>query len=72
MKQMLKSQMKHLPPEQQDKIIRMIESNPDFFRKIAEEAEKKTAAGMSQMDATMAVLREHQAELVELMGQSNK
>lgn len=41
LKTMLKRQMKNVPAEQQEQIFAMIEKNPDFFMKIAEEAQEK-------------------------------
>ena len=44
LKQMLKKQMKGVPPEQQEQIFTMIEKNPDFFMKIANEVQEKVKA----------------------------
>ena len=68
MKQMLKKQMKGVPEEQQEKIFAMVEKNPDFFMKIAKEVQDKMGNGMSQQDATMAVMRSHEEELKSVMG----
>ena len=61
MKQMIKKQLK------QDRIIAAVESNPDFFMKIAEEIKEKMNGGMGQTEASMAVMRKHQAELQKIM-----
>ncbi len=68
MKQMLKRQMKDVPAEQQEQIFSMIEKNPDFFMKIATEAQEKIKGGMSQQDAMMMVMKSHQDELKQVMG----
>jgi hypothetical protein len=68
MKTMLKKQMKGVPQEQQDQIFAMIEKNPDFFMKIAKEAQEKIQGGMSQQDAMMAVMKAHEQELKTVMG----
>lgn len=68
LKTMLKKQMKNVPQEQQDMIFAMIEKNPDFFMKIAEEAQEKIKGGMSQQDAMNAVMLKHQDELKKVMG----
>lgn len=65
---MLKKQMKGVPEEQQEKIFTMVEKNPDFFMKIAKEVQDKMSNGMSQQDATMAVMRSHEEELKSVMG----
>jgi cysteinyl-tRNA synthetase len=67
MKQMLKKQMKGVPEEQQEKIFAMVEKNPDFFMKIAKEVQDKMSNGMSQQDATMAVMREGKEMSLESM-----
>jgi hypothetical protein len=68
LKTMLKKQLKNLPQEQQDMIFTMIEKNPDFFMKIAEEAQEKIKGGMPQQDAMMNVMQKHQDELKKMMG----
>ncbi len=67
MKKMLKSQMKDVPQDQQDQILGMIEKNPDFFKKIAEEVQVEVKAGKDQMSATMSVMQKYQNELKGLM-----
>lgn len=68
LKTMLKKQMKNVPEEQQEKIFAMIEKNPDFFMKIAQEAQEKIKGGMSQQDAMMRVMEAHKEELKGVMG----
>ena len=60
--------MRNVPQEQQDMIFSAIEKNPDFFMKIAEEAQEKIKGGMAQQDAMMAVMQAHQEELKGVMG----
>ena len=59
--------MKDVPQADQDKIFALLEKNPELFKKIAEEAQEKTKSGMNQMDAVMAVLKNHESELKEIM-----
>jgi hypothetical protein len=68
LKQMLKKQMKDVPAEQQEQILAMIEKNPDFFMKVAQEAQEKIKGGMPQQEAMIAVMKAHEAELREVMG----
>jgi hypothetical protein len=68
LKQMLKKQMKGVPPEQQEQIFTMIEKNPDFFMKIANEVQEKVKGGMPQQDAMMMVMKSHEDELRKVMG----
>lgn len=67
LKQMLKSKMKGVPPAEQERILGMIEKNPDFFKKIGDEVEKRKKSGKSEMEATMEVMREHQSEFQKMM-----
>lgn len=67
LKQALKYKMKDVPARERDRIMAVMEKNPDFFKKIGEEVQKKVKGGMSEMSATMVVMREHQAELQKIM-----
>jgi hypothetical protein len=67
LKQMLKSKMKGVPEAEQEKILKMVESNPDFFKKIGEEVQAKVKSGKSEMEATMEVMRKHQRDFQKLM-----
>lgn len=64
---MLKRQMKGVPPEEQDRIIKLVEENPAFFEKIAEDIKKRVDSGKDQMSAAMEVMRENQEELKKIM-----
>jgi hypothetical protein len=67
MKKMMQSQMKDVPPEQQEKMLSMIEKNPDLFQKIALEVQEKVKGGMDQMAATMEVAKRYQDDLKKIM-----
>lgn len=68
MKAMLKKQMKGMPEEQQEFLLNLIEKNPDFFMKIAKEAQEKMKGGMGQQEAMMIVMKTHESELKALIG----
>lgn len=68
MKQMLKRQMKGVPEAEQDRIIALVEQNPDFFNSIAQEVEALTKQGRDQTAAVMEVMRKRQGELQKIMG----
>ena len=59
--------MKDVPEAERQALLSLMEQNPDFFKKIGEEVQKRVKAGQSEMAATMVVMREHQAELRKLM-----
>lgn len=67
-RKMLERQMKDLPPEQKEVMIKAITENPEFFETIAKEIKAKTKEGKSEMTATMEVMRKHQGELQKIMG----
>jgi len=68
MKKMMKSQLKGVPEAEQDRIIELIEKNPEVFEKIAAEVQAKTKEGKDQMAATMEVMKNHQSELQQILG----
>lgn len=65
--QALKYKMKDVPEEQRDKLIAVMEQNPEFFQKVGEEVKRRVKNGESELAATMAVMRQHQAELQKVM-----
>ena len=67
MKAMLKRQLKNLPQAEQDRLIMMIEKNPQLFTKIAQDIDKRVKGGMSQHEATMSVIKANQDELRKVM-----
>ena len=67
LKQALKAKTKDVPEAEREKMLALMEKNPDFFKKIGEEVQKRVKKGQSEMAATMVVMREHQAELQKLM-----
>ncbi len=66
LKQALKAKMKDMPEAQREQMLVLMEKNPDFFKKIGEEVQKRVKLGQSEMAATMVVMREHQAEFQKL------
>ena len=67
LKQLLKSKMKDVPASEQEKIFAMLEKNPDFFQKVAEEVQIKIKSGKDQQSAVMEVLTSHKDELQKIM-----
>lgn len=62
---MLKSQ--GVPDEQIDMFLKMMEKDPELFKKIAEEIQHKVKSGQDQMKAGMEVMQKYQNELKKLM-----
>ena len=67
LKQALKFKMKDVPEAERERLLELMEKNPEFFKKVGEEVQRRVKAGQSEMAATMVVMREHQAELQKLM-----
>lgn len=66
-KQVLKHKLKNVPEAQREMMMGMVEKHPDFFKMIGEKVEKLKKSGMGETEATMKVMREHQAEFQNLM-----
>lgn len=69
MKKMLEKQLKALPKDQQEKIMKMVTENPELFTKIAKEVEQEVKSGKEQTSAAMLVFSRHKAEIQKIMGQ---
>jgi len=67
MKKMVQSKMKDVPAEEQAKIMKMLEKNPEFFMKIAKEIQDKMSGGKDQMAAAMEVMQAHGEEIKKIM-----
>lgn len=67
MKKMLKSKMKDIPEEEQEKMIKLVTEHPELFQKIATEIQAKMKEGKDQMAASMEVMQAHQEELKKIM-----
>lgn len=69
MKKMMERQMKNVPKEQQERIMNAVQTNPELFKKINKEIKAEIKKGRSQMVASMEVMKKHQKELQQAMGQ---
>lgn len=67
MKQMVKKQLKGYSEEQKDQILKVVESNPEIFEKIATEIQAKVKSGKGQMEASIEVMKKYQNELRDIM-----
>ena len=65
LKRMLRLQ--GVPPEQIDMFIRMMEKDPELFKKIGKEVEVKMKNGMDKTKAGMEVMQKYQNELKKLV-----
>lgn len=67
MKAMMARQLKHLPKEMQEKVLSVVEQNPEFFEKMAREIKERTDKGEDKMMASQAVAMQYQQELMQMM-----
>ena len=68
-KKALESQLKNLPADQKEQVLKAVSENPDLFVKIAKEIQQKIKEGMNQQQAAFTVLKNHQEELRKIMNE---
>lgn len=66
-RKMLEKELSALPPQQRQRVIEAMTQNPEFFSKIGERIQEKTAQGMDKMQAAQEVALENKAELERLL-----
>ena len=67
LKQVIKRQLKGVTEAEIDRIIGLVEKNPELFKKIGDEIKVKVKAGRSEQAASMEVMRAHQGELQKVL-----
>lgn len=65
--QYAKWKLKDMPEAQREQMTALITKNPDLFKKIGEEIERRKKGGESEMKASMDVMKKYRTELAELM-----
>lgn len=71
-KQALKMKMKGMPAAQQEQILALVTKNPELFKTIGEEVDRRVKkGGENQMKATMEVMKKYREELSALMGKAS-
>lgn len=67
-KKVAERQLKDMPKEQREMIMKLLENNPDLFVKMSKEIEHKVKKeGKDQMLAMMEVSKKYQKELREAL-----
>ncbi len=69
MKKLIESKLKHLPKDQQEKILSVVTKNPELFQEIATKIKAKIDGGMDQNKATMTVMMEYKDKLQKAMAE---
>jgi len=65
--QALKWKMKNVPDAQRKQIMELVQKNPELFKKIGAEVERRTKAGEPQMKASIEVMKKYRNELAKTM-----
>ena len=68
MKQYASWKLKDLPKGQRDQMVEMVGKDPQLFKKIGEEIEKRKKGGESETKASIEVMKKYRNELAGLMG----
>lgn len=64
---MMKAKMKDVPEAQRDQIMQLVTKDPELFKKIGEEVDRRVKkGGEPQMKATMEVMKKYRSELAAL------
>ncbi|MFZ2500693.1 MAG: hypothetical protein WAW90_01765 [Minisyncoccia bacterium] len=65
--QYAKWKMKDVPEAQREQMISLVSKNPELFKKIGEEIERRKKGGESEIKASMEVMKKYRAEIAPLM-----
>lgn len=66
MRKLLQSKMKGIPQEEQEKILNMLQKNPELFQKIGMEIQSAVQGGKDQMIAARDVAEKYKEEIRKL------
>ncbi len=67
LRQYAKWKLKGVPEAQREQMVNLISKDPQLFKKIGGEIERRKKGGESEMRATMDVMKKYRAELAPLM-----
>ncbi len=59
--------MKDVPKEQREQMTELVSKDPQLFKKIGEEIERRKKGGENEMKAAMEVMKKYRTELAALM-----
>ena len=69
LKQYANWKLKDVPPAQRDQMMSLVTKDPELFKKIGEEIERRKKGGESEMKAAMEVMKKYRVEISALMQQ---
>lgn len=67
--QYAKWKLKDVPASQRELFTKLVEKNPELFKKIGEEIERRKKGGESETKAALEVMKKYRAELAPLLTQ---
>lgn len=67
MKQAMKAQLKGVPEAEQERILDMVERNPEFFENLAKELQEGLKSGKDQQTVAIEIMTKHKEKLAALM-----
>lgn len=65
--QYAKWKMRGVPKEDRERMVALVSKDPELFKKMGEEIERRKKGGKSEMKANMEVVKKYRAELSTLM-----
>ena len=67
LKQYAKWKLKDMPEVQREQMTELVSKDPQLFKAIGEEIERRKKGGEGEMKASMEVMKKYRAELAALM-----
>ena len=65
--QYAKWKLRDMPPAQREQMTALVTKDPQLFKKIGEEIERRKKGGEGEMKASMEVMKKYRTELAALM-----
>lgn len=65
--QYAKWKLKDVPEAQREQMMTLVNKDPELFKKIGEEIERRKKGGESEMKASMDVMKKYREDLARLM-----
>lgn len=65
--QYAKWKMRDVPKEDRERIVSLVSQDPELFKKIGDEIERRKKGGESEMKANVEVMKKYRTELAALM-----
>jgi hypothetical protein len=67
LRQYAKWKLKDVPEAQREQMMTLVTKDPELFKKIGEEIERRKKGGEGEMKASMEVMKKYRVEIATLM-----